>query len=91
MKAQVESLKTERDKYRDHRDYLAGIVSNKVIDVMEQHMNDANISESFLQTNNDHSQDRCEDVKMDDSSAEIPTIGINCKLNSNNRDDRLAS
>lgn len=53
-------------------------------------MNDANISESSLQLNKDHSQDSYEDVMMEDSSDEIPTIGINCKLNSNNKDDKLA-
>ena len=48
MESQVELLKTERDKYWNHRDDLAGMVSNKVINVMEQHMNGANISESSL-------------------------------------------
>jgi E3 ubiquitin-protein ligase DOA10 len=57
LEVQVESLRAERDKYRDHRDDLADIVSNKVINVMEQHMNDTNISESSIQSNNDHSQD----------------------------------
>ena len=30
-----------------------------------------------------------EEEKMEDSSDEIPTIGINCKLNSNDAEDRV--
>jgi hypothetical protein len=66
-------------------------LGRKVGTILEQHMNEANISESSLQSNNNHSQDRYENVKMEDDSDEIPTIGINCKLNSNNLNDRLAS
>ena len=50
-------LKKERDKYRDHRDDLAAMVGSKVIDVMEQHMNNADISESSFQSNDNNSQD----------------------------------
>jgi hypothetical protein len=50
LEAQVESLKAERDIYRTHRDDLARIVGKKVFDVMKQHMNDTNIPESSLQS-----------------------------------------
>ncbi len=47
-------MKAERDKYRNHRDDLAGMVSNKVIDAMEQHMmNDSNLSETSFHSHDD--------------------------------------
>ena len=54
LETQVETLKTERDKYRDHRDDLAGVVGKKVVNVMKQHMSDdGNISESSLGSDSD--------------------------------------
>ena len=53
-------LKTERDKYREHRDDLAGVFSKKVVNVMKQHMrDDDNISESSFQSDSNgiHSYD----------------------------------
>jgi hypothetical protein len=40
--AQVESLKTDRDKYRDHRDELAMVLGKKVGKAMDEHMKSKN-------------------------------------------------
>jgi len=38
LETQVKLLEAERDKYRDHRDDLAGLVSKRVGDIMNEHM-----------------------------------------------------
>jgi hypothetical protein len=38
LEAQVEVLKTERDRYRDHRDELAITLGKKVGEAMDEHM-----------------------------------------------------
>jgi hypothetical protein len=70
---------------------LAATLGRKVGEVMEQHMNNTDISGFALQSNNDNSQDDYENVKMEDNDHEIPTIGINYELNFNNQNDRIAS
>ena len=41
LEAQVEALKTERDKYRNHRDELAIALGKKVGEAMDEHMNES--------------------------------------------------
>ena len=55
----------ERDKYRKHRDELADIVSNKVKDVMWQHMNKDGISESSFHIEDENSY---QDIGMSEIS-----------------------
>ena len=42
MEAHVESLKVERDKYRDHRDELAMALGKKVGKAMDENMKSKN-------------------------------------------------
>ena len=79
METQVDLLTIEKNKYRDHRDELAAMVSNKVIDVMEQHMKISSISESFIHTEENSSE----------QDSEISEIANKGKRNgSNNRSTR---
>lgn len=79
METQVESLKKERDKYRTHRDELVDMAGSKVKDVMEQHMKISSISESFIHTEENSSE----------QDSEISEIANKGKRNgSNNRSTR---